>query len=200
MQLGAALCAATGSCGRDLRTDGDVLFREQPERVEEQGMEATGWGGRSVSCGIEVGVDDRWSQVEPSLEVKSEGPHGPYTDHSFSEFYRVNPGVQNNDLTTQRLIAILPSCFPRFAAVWCKSFVFSFLPIRKVLVLPFAEGVSPPLPVGSLLFSVSYPQASRSYYLFFNYLFFNYLYMCRFSAKELDSMCRFSAKGRAFNV
>ena len=42
--------------------------------------------------------------------------------------------------------------------------------------------------------------SSRSYYLFFNYLFFNYLYMCRFSAKELDSMCRFSAKGRAFNV
>ena len=37
-------------------------------------------------------------------------------------------------------------------------------------------GVSPPLPVVSLLFSVSYPQAHRSYYLFFNYLFFNYLY------------------------
>ena len=28
----------------------------------------------------------------------------------------------------------------------------------------------------SLLFSVSYPQDRRSYYLFFNYLFFNYLY------------------------
>ena len=28
----------------------------------------------------------------------------------------------------------------------------------------------------SLLFSVSYPQPRRSYYLFFNYLFFNYLY------------------------
>ena len=46
----------------------------------------------------------------------------------------------------------------RSAAVWCKSFVFSSLLIRKVLVLPFAEGVSPPLPVVSLLFSVSYPQ------------------------------------------
>ena len=48
----------------------------------------------------------------------------------------------------------------RPAAVWCKSFVFSLLPIRKVLVLPFAWGVSPPLPVVSLLFSVSYPQVT----------------------------------------
>ena len=55
----------------------------------------------------------------------------------------------------------------RFAAVFRKSFVFSSLPIRKVLVLHFAGGVSPPFPVVSLLFSVSYPQASRSYYLFF---------------------------------
>ena len=46
----------------------------------------------------------------------------------------------------------------RSAAVWCKAFVFSSLPIRKVLVLPFAGGVSPPLPVIFLLFSVSYPQ------------------------------------------
>ena len=29
---------------------------------------------------------------------------------------------------------------------------------RKVLVLPFAGGASPPLPVVSLLFSVIYPQ------------------------------------------
>ena len=41
---------------------------------------------------------------------------------------------------------------------------------RKVLVLPFAGGVSPPLPMVSLLFSVSYPQSRRYYYLFFNYL------------------------------
>ena len=54
-------------------------------------------------------------------------------------------------------------------------FVFSSLPIRKVLVLPFAGGASPPLQVVSLLFSASYPQDRRSYYLFFDYLFFNYL-------------------------
>ena len=35
----------------------------------------------------------------------------------------------------------------RSAAVWCKSFVFSSLLIRKVLILPFAGGVSPPFPV-----------------------------------------------------
>ena len=46
---------------------------------------------------------------------------------------------------------------------------------RKGLVLPFAGGVSPPFPVVSLLFSVSYPQDRRSYYMFFNYMFFNYM-------------------------
>ncbi len=46
--------------------------------------------------------------VTSHLEV-NEGPHGPYTDHPFSEFYRVNPGIRNDDVTTQRLIAILPS-------------------------------------------------------------------------------------------
>ena len=44
------------------------------------------------------------------------------------------------------------------------------------MVLPFAGGVSPLSWVVSLLFSASYPQDRRSYYLFFNYLFFNYLY------------------------
>ena len=47
------------------------------------------------------------------LEV-NEGPHGPGTYHPFTEFYRLNPGVQNNDVTTQRLIAILPS----FVRLW----------------------------------------------------------------------------------
>ena len=46
--------------------------------------------------------------VTSHLEV-NEGPHGPYDGHPFSEFYRVNPGIQNNDVTTQRLISILPS-------------------------------------------------------------------------------------------
>ena len=55
----------------------------------------------------------------------------------------------------------------RSAAVWRKMFVFSSLPIRKVLVLPFAGGVSPPLSLVSLLFLVSYPQDRCSYYLFF---------------------------------
>lgn len=42
------------------------------------------------------------------LEV-NEGPHGPKTRHPFTEFYRVNPGIQNNDVTTQRAISVLPS-------------------------------------------------------------------------------------------
>ena len=48
--------------------------------------------------------------------------------------------------------------FPPFRRVYRKSFVFSSLPIGKVLVFPFAGGASHPLPVVSLLFSVSYPQ------------------------------------------
>ena len=38
--------------------------------------------------------------------------------------------------------------------------------------MTFREGRQPLSRVVSLLFSVSYPQARRSYYLFFNYLFF----------------------------
>ena len=38
------------------------------------------------------------------------------------------------------LILVLPSPLARFAAVFRKSFVFSSLPIRKVLVLSFLEG------------------------------------------------------------
>ena len=44
------------------------------------------------------------------------------------------------------------------------------------MVLPFEGGVSPPLPVVSRLFSASYPQDRRSYYLFFNYLYGGSLY------------------------
>ena len=55
----------------------------------------------------------------------------------------------------------------RSAAVWCKYFVFSSLPIRKVLVLPFWEGRLPLSWVFSLLFSARYSQDRRSYYLFF---------------------------------
>ena len=59
------------------------------------------------------------------------------------------------------------------------------------MVLLFAGGVSPPLPMVSLLFSVSYPQDRRSYYLFFNYLFFNYLYIYRFMRRFFVGIYRF---------
>ena len=65
----------------------------------------------------------------------------------------------------------------RRAAVCRKSFGFSSLSIRKGLVLTFWEGRQPLSWVVSLLFSASYPQDRRSYYLFFNYMFFNYMYM-----------------------
>ncbi len=46
--------------------------------------------------------------VTSRLEV-NEGIHGPHDDHPYSEFYRVNLGIQNEDVTTQRLMSILPS-------------------------------------------------------------------------------------------
>lgn len=65
-----------------------------------------------IAGGVLVPFGRRWAVmidgVTSHLKV-NEGPHGPYDEHPFSEFYRVNPGIQNNDVTTQRLIAVLPS-------------------------------------------------------------------------------------------
>ena len=63
------------------------------------------------------------------------------------------------------------------------------------MVLTLVGGVSPPVPVFSLLFSASYPQARRSYYLFFNYLFFNYLYVYRFMRRFFVGIYRFMRSG-----
>ena len=65
-----------------------------------------------VGGGVLIPVLPKWAVmidgVTSHLEV-NEGPHGPYDDHSFSEFYRVNPEIKTNDLTTQDLVAVLPS-------------------------------------------------------------------------------------------
>ena len=66
--------------------------------------------------------------------------------------------------------------------------------------MPFAGGVSPPLPVVSLLFPVSYSQARRSYYLFFNYLFFNYLSSDVFHRKKFSRSDVFSPEIRCLVV
>ena len=71
----------------------------------------------------------------------------------------------------------MPGPLARRSAVCRKSFVFSSLSIRRGLILLFLEGRQPLSWVFSLLFSASYPQIRRSYYLVFNYLFFNYMYM-----------------------
>ena len=56
---------------------------------------------------------------------------------------------------------------------------------------------SPPLPVVSLLLSVSYPQASRSYYLFCNYLFCNYLSVFLFHRRVLAKIFPFHRREQA---
>ena len=65
-----------------------------------------------AAVGVLFPLGSRWAVltdgVTSRLEV-NEGPHGPYDSHPYSDFYRVNPDVRNEDVTTQRLIAILPS-------------------------------------------------------------------------------------------
>ena len=65
-----------------------------------------------IAGGILMPVGRKWAVmvdgVTSHLEV-NEGIHGTYADNPISEFYRMNPRVQNNDVTTQRLIAVLPS-------------------------------------------------------------------------------------------
>jgi len=65
-----------------------------------------------AAVGVLFPLGSRWAVladgVASHLEV-NEGPHGPYDGHPYSEFYRVNSDVRNEDVTTQRLIAILPS-------------------------------------------------------------------------------------------
>ena len=96
------------------------------------------------------------------------------------------------------ILVLLPGPLARSAAVFRKSFVFSFLPIRKVLVSLFAGGG---LPVVSLLFSASYPQGRRSYYLFFNYLFFNYLYRSiRIGAESSGESIRIGAESSGESI
>ena len=63
-------------------------------------------------AGVLIPLGAKWALmidgVTSHLEV-NEGPHNQYTYHPFTEFYRQNPGIQNNDVTTQRLVSVLPS-------------------------------------------------------------------------------------------
>ena len=65
-----------------------------------------------AAVGLLVPVKSRWALltdfVHSRLEV-NEGPHGPLTDHPIPNFYKRNPDVRNEDVTTQRLAALLPS-------------------------------------------------------------------------------------------
>ena len=65
-----------------------------------------------AGAGVLLPLGSRWAVltdvVTSRLEV-NEGLHGPHDDHPYSNFYRANPEVRNEDVTTQRLIGILPS-------------------------------------------------------------------------------------------
>ena len=65
-----------------------------------------------AAVGVLFPLGEHWAVLTDGftsrLEV-NEGPHGPYDGHPYSEFYRVNPDIRNEDVTTQRLIAVLPS-------------------------------------------------------------------------------------------
>ncbi len=66
----------------------------------------------AAGAGLLIPLGSRWAilsdVVTSRLEV-NEGLHGPHDDHPYSDFYRVNPDVRNEDVTTQRLVVVLPS-------------------------------------------------------------------------------------------
>ena len=64
-------------------------------------------------------------------------------------------------------LGFVVSPLARPTVVCRKSFIFSSLPIRKVLVLPFRGGVSPSLGFFLFCFQRVIHSRSRSYYLFF---------------------------------
>ena len=73
-----------------------------------KGGEWTPQGG----AGVLLRLPGRWGLladvVTSRLEV-NEGAHGRFDDHPLANFYRQNPDVLNEDVTRQRLIALLPS-------------------------------------------------------------------------------------------
>lgn len=65
-----------------------------------------------AGAGVLLPLGSGWAvltDVATSRLQVGEGLHGPHTDHPYSNFYRENPEVRNEDVTTQRLIAVLPS-------------------------------------------------------------------------------------------
>ena len=64
-------------------------------------------------------------------------------------------------------LVLLSSRFPRSAAVFSKSFVFSSLTYKEGFGFAFCGGRQPSASGGFSFFSVICPQARRSYYLFF---------------------------------
>ena len=134
------------------------------------GRRAFGFGVRRAGFGpLGVGVPGftlrHRLQGQLQLDVLPPGPH---------ERCRPTDPVRRSGLRRRawrRLSGVLgwlllSSRFPRSAVACYKSFVFSGLPIRKVVVLSFTGAFSPRLSLVSLLFSASYRQDRWSYYLF----------------------------------
>jgi len=65
-----------------------------------------------AAVGFLVPVRSRWAfltDIVTSRLERNEGPHGPLDGHPIPIFYKRNPEVRNEDFTTQRLVALLPS-------------------------------------------------------------------------------------------
>lgn len=65
-----------------------------------------------AAVGVLFPLGSNWAMLTDGVTSRlqvNEGLHGPLDEHPYSEFYRVNRDVRNEDVTTQRLVAVLPS-------------------------------------------------------------------------------------------
>ena len=101
------------------------LDAEQPERAAEiygltggyrfgnksNILKGDEWNSQA-GVGFLVPVRSHWAvltDIVTSRLERNEGPHGPLTHHPIPNFYKRNPDVRDEDFTTQRLVALLPS-------------------------------------------------------------------------------------------
>ncbi|MDE0624510.1 MAG: hypothetical protein OXH83_22830 [Bryobacterales bacterium] len=105
----AQLCSSTSLCAqqRDPAVEiyglvGGYYFGNRAHFL------AGGEWNPQIAGGILLPFGRRWAVTVDGLTSRL-GVDESLNHPQFSEFYRANPGVQNNDVTTQRLIAVLPS-------------------------------------------------------------------------------------------
>ena len=87
-------------------TAGTYYFGSSPNLLK------SGHWSPQVSLGALVPVGSNWAIMADGTYSRlnvNEGLHHPETRHPASLFYKANPAVPNEDMTTQRMLAVFPS-------------------------------------------------------------------------------------------